>query len=94
MRNPKMVIGSDRIELYSYLGKRKIYWGLQSRLLLNFALAITAGHFLLVGVPQLTSRFFGDKLGTVSKSLGAEDQSQVAEKFKQAKENIRQRNQQ
>lgn len=31
MRNPSMVIGSDRLELYAFLERRKIYWGLQSR---------------------------------------------------------------
>ena len=91
MRNPSMVIGSDRLELYAFLERRKIYWGLQSRMLLNFAMAITAAHFILVGVPQLSSRYFGDKVDTISKSLGAEDQSQLANKIKLAKENVRQR---
>lgn len=48
MRNPAMVIGSDRLELYEYLARRKTYWGLQSRMLLNVALGITAIHFVLV----------------------------------------------
>ena len=48
MRNPTMVIGSDRLELYEFLSRRKIYWGLQSRMMLNFAMGITAVHFLLV----------------------------------------------
>ena len=51
MRNPAFVIGSDRLELYSWMARRKIHWGLQSRLLLNGALAVTAVHFLLVSVP-------------------------------------------
>ena len=28
MRNPAMVIGSDRLELYEFLARRKTYWGL------------------------------------------------------------------
>ena len=48
MRNPKMVIGSDRLELYEFLARRKTYWGLQNRMLLNVALAVTGVHFLLV----------------------------------------------
>ena len=48
MRNPKMVIGSDRLELYDFLARRKTYWGLQSRMLLNGAMAVTAVHFVLV----------------------------------------------
>ena len=48
MRNPKMVIGSDRLELYEFLARRKTYWGLQNRMLLNVALAVTGFHFLLV----------------------------------------------
>ena len=87
MRNPTHVIGSDRLELYEFLAKRKTFWGLQSRWLLNGALAITAVHFVAVQVPQLTSRFFGDKVDSVSQGLGAQDQSELAEKIRQAKEN-------
>ena len=76
MRNPTMVIGSDRLELYSYLSRRKTYWGLQSRMLLNCAMGVTAAHFVLVKVPELCSGFFGDKIDTVSKEVfGAKDQS-------------------
>ena len=88
MRNPQMVIGSDRLELYEWLARRKTYWGLQSRMLLNVALGVTAFHFLLVQVPQLTSRFFGDTVDPVSQGVfGAEDQSEMAAKIRQAKEN-------
>ena len=66
MRNPSMVIGSDRLELYEFLSRRKIYWGLQSRYLLNLALGVTGLHFLFVQVPSLTSRFFGDRVDEVS----------------------------
>ena len=69
MRNPKFVIGSDRLELYEFLSRRKTYWGLQSRMYLNFAIGVTAVHFLLVQVPQLTSRFFGDKVDSVSSGV-------------------------
>ena len=79
-----MVIGSDRLELYSWLARRKTYWGLQSRMLLNIAMAVTATHFLLVQVPELTSRFFGDKIDPVSKGLGAEDYSDMQEKIRLA----------
>ena len=73
MRNPAFVIGSDRLELYEFLARRKTYWGLQTRMFLNFALGITAVHFLLIQVPQLTSLFFGDKVDSISTRLGAED---------------------
>ena len=76
-----MVIGSDRLELYEFLSRRKIFWGLQSRYLLNLAIGVTGLHFLLVQVPQMTSRFFGDKVDQVSSSFGAEDQSDVAQKL-------------
>lgn len=59
-------------------------------MLLNGAIAVTAVHFLLVQVPQLSSRFFGDKVDSVSTGVfGAEDQSDMAEKIRLAKENNR-----
>ena len=91
MKNPTMVIGSDRLELYEFLARRKTYWGLQSRMLLNVAMGITAIHFVLVQIPQLSSRFFGDQVDSVSSKLGAEDQSELSERLKQAKEAQRQR---
>lgn len=61
-------------------------------MLMNGAMAVTALHFLLVQVPQLSSRFFGDKVDSVSSQVfGAEDQSEMAEKIRLAKENQRQR---
>ena len=92
MRNPSMVIGSDRLELYEFMARRKTYWGLQSRMMLNCALAVTAMHFVLVQVPELTSHYFGDKVDDISKNVfGANDQSEVAEKIRLAKENQRKR---
>ena len=57
-------------------------------MMLNVAMAITAAHFILVQVPQLSSRFFGDRVDSVSSGVfGAEDQSDMAEKIRLAKEN-------
>jgi len=77
MRKPRMIIGSDRLELYEFLARRKEMWGQINRNWLKFSVAITGVHFLLVQVPQLFSRFFGDNVGTVGEKLGAEDQSDV-----------------
>ena len=71
MRNPAYVIGSDRLELYEFLARRKTYWGLQNRTLMQAAMGVTAVHFLLVRVPELTSRFFGDEVGSVGNAFGA-----------------------
>lgn len=57
-------------------------------MMLNFAIGVTGVHFLLVQVPQLSSRFFGDKVDSVSTGVfGAQDQSEMAEKIRLAKEN-------
>lgn len=74
MRNPKMVIGSDRMELYEFFLRRKEAWSQDNRSFLKLAFGITLIHFALVRIPQLSSRFFGDKVDSVSKNLfGAKD---------------------
>lgn len=72
---PKMIIGSDRMELYEYFGRCTEVRNQQSRNWVKFACACTALHFLVVRVPSLFSHYFGDEVGSVSKSLGAEDNS-------------------
>jgi len=48
---PSMIIGSDRMELYEFFGRRREVWGLQNKNWLKFATAMTAVHFLTVSVP-------------------------------------------
>ena len=74
---PRMVIGSDRMELYEFFGRRKEMWKLQNNNWIKLAMGITGLHFAIVSVPELFSRFFGDEVGTVSRSMGAKDQSHV-----------------
>lgn len=66
MRNPLMVIGSDRFELYEFFARRKETYSLQNRDLVKVCVALTAGHFLLVRVPEMFSRYFGDEVGQTS----------------------------
>lgn len=56
---------------------------------MKMCIAITGIHFLLVQVPTLFSKYFGDEVGTVSKKLGSEDQIELGlqlQKIKQRKE--------
>jgi hypothetical protein len=81
MRRPTLVIGSDRLEFYEYLGRKREMYGMQSRNWLKFCLGITAVHFLIVRVPELFSRHFGDEVGIISEKLGANDESEIAMKL-------------
>jgi hypothetical protein len=63
---PRMIIGSDRMELYEYFGRRTETRGIANRNWLKFAFGCTALHFLIVRVPSLFSRYFGDDVGEVS----------------------------
>lgn len=63
---PKLVIGSDRLDLYEFLSRRKEVWLIENRNWFKLSVALTAAHFLVVRVPELFSRFFGDQVGTVS----------------------------
>ena len=80
-----MVIASDRMELYEYFGRRTEVLGQQNRNWLKFAVAVTGVHFLLVQVPQLFSLYFGDQVGSVSKKLGAQDESTFLQQLEVAR---------
>ena len=85
MARPKMVIGTDRMELYDFLVKKKTVYNNANTRLLKLIFAVTAGHFLLVRVPTLFSRFFGDELSVVEQALGSEDQSESGLKLQRMK---------
>ena len=78
MKRPDLVIGTDRLELYEFFGRRKEFYGLQSRNCMKICVGLTAVHFLLVQVPTLFSKFFGDQVDVISSGLGAEDRSEEA----------------
>lgn len=73
---PKLIIGSDRMELYEYFGRLNEVRAQTNKNLLKFGVVVTGLHFLTVQVPSLFSKFFGDDVGSVSRRLGSEDQSQ------------------
>jgi hypothetical protein len=60
MKHPKIVIGSDRNELFEFLGKKKDTYGVTSRNWVKFCVGVTLTHFALVRVPVLFSMYFGD----------------------------------
>ena len=86
---PKLVIGSDRLELYEFLSRRKEVWNIQNRNWFKLSVALTGAHFLIVRVPELFSRFFGDEVGVLSSSLGAKDQSNLQQQLKVARDKPR-----
>ena len=73
MRNPKLIIGSDRLELYEFFARRKETWSLQNRDLAKACIGLTVCHFMLVRVPEMFSHFFGDKISEKTLALGAQD---------------------
>lgn len=85
MRKPDLLIGSDRLDFYDFLGRRREHFSLQNRNWLKFCVALTFGHFLLVRVPTLFSQYFGDEVGVISEKLGAEDLSKNASMMERIK---------
>ncbi len=65
MRRPNLVIGSDRLELYEYFGRKREVYGIYNRNWLKFCVAITALHFVIVEVPTIFSSYFGDEVSEV-----------------------------
>ena len=76
MKKPDLVIGSDRLEFYDFLGRRKETMSFSVRNWFKFCIGITAAHFLLVRVPTLFSSYFGDEVGVVSEKLGATNEAE------------------
>jgi len=85
MKAPRMVIGTDRLELYEHLGRRREILQGQSRTWIKLCIGITAAHALIVQVPTMFSRFFGDSVSNTEKLLGAEDQSEIGLKMQRMK---------
>ena len=91
MAKPELIIGSDRLELYEHFARRReVLTGL-NRNWLKLAAGATLAHFLLVEVPTLFSRFFGDEVSSLEKKLGSEDQSHVGLKMSRLKSNVSKR---
>ncbi|CDW74479.1 UNKNOWN [Stylonychia lemnae] len=86
IRKPNLIIGSDRLEFYEFLGRRREVFGLQNRNWVKFCVGITAVHFIFVRVPTLFSSYFGDEVGVVSEKLGAEDLSELTRRQYLAKQ--------
>ena len=79
MRRPDLLIGSDRLDFYDFLGRRREHFNLQNRNWLKFCMGLTLAHFLIVRVPTLFSKYFGDEVGVIGQTLGSQDQSETAE---------------
>jgi hypothetical protein len=77
-----MVIGTDRMELYEFFGRRKEMWLSQNRTIGKFCVGITVAHFIMVRVPELFSLFFGDGIDPISAQyLGSKDKSDIRQKL-------------
>ena len=80
-----MLIGTDRLELYEFFARRKeVLTGLNKNWF-KLAVGATAAHAVIVQVPTLFSKFFGDEVSNVEKKLGAEDQSEIGLKMSRMK---------
>ena len=73
MRRPQMIIGTDRLELYEFMAHRREVYISQNRNWMKVAFAATFLHAVVVQVPTLFSKFFGDEVSTLEKKLGSED---------------------
>ena len=77
MKAPKLLIATDRLEFYEYLGRRRETLGLHNQNWIKLCVGLTAMHFLIVRVPTIFSKHFGDEVGVINKKLGSEDQSDI-----------------
>lgn len=88
MSKPKMVIGTDRLELYEFHARRREVLINNSRQLLKVAVGLTLMHALLVRLPTLFSRFFGDEVSSIEKKAGAVDESELGLRMSRVKQNL------
>lgn len=87
MQSPKMIIGTDRLELYDFYARRKEVLLNTNRQFLKLAFAVTCVHAVIVRVPTLMSRFFGDDVSELEKKAGAVDESEISLRISRAKQN-------
>lgn len=73
MHKPQMVIGSDRLELYEFFGRRKEVYTNYNRAMLKLCIGLTISHAVLVEIPTQFSKYFGDEITNLEKKLGSED---------------------
>lgn len=85
MANPSLVIGSDRMDLYEFFGRRREVMRGQAKTLVRLSIGITLCHAVIVQVPTLFSRYFGDSITQTEQKLGAEDQSEMGLKLSRMK---------
>ena len=87
MQNPKMIIGTDRLELYDFWARRKEVLINTNRQFLKLAFAATFVHAVVVRLPTMFSRFFGDDVTEIEKKAGAVDESEIGLRMSRAKHN-------
>lgn len=81
------MIGSDRMELYEHFTRRREIYIAFCRNWLKVAFLATVAHALMVQVPTLFSKFFGDEVSQTEIKMGAEDQSEMGLKMSRMKVN-------
>lgn len=87
MQSPKMIIGTDRLELYDFYARRKEVLMNTNRQFLKLAVAATFVHAVVVRLPTMFSRFFGDDVTAIEKKAGAVDESELGLRMSRAKHN-------
>ena len=60
LKNPNMVIGSDKQELMEFMGRKREHWLMNVRNFVKLAVAVTFIHILLVRIPYAFEAWFGD----------------------------------
>lgn len=87
MQSPRMIIGTDRLELYDFYARRKEVLLNTNRQFLKLAFAVTFVHAIVVRLPTMFSRFFGDEVTDIEKKVGAKDESEIGLRINRAKQN-------
>ena len=87
-----MVIGTDRLEMYEFLARRKEVLQGHTKQLLKLCLAFTVGHAIIVQIPTLFSQYFGDEVSDAQKTLGSVDKSEMGLRMSRMKQQANKRN--
>ena len=84
-----MIIGTDRLELYEFMAHRREVITNHNRNWLKVVVASTFLHAVVVQVPTLFSKFFGDEVSTLEKQMGSVDKSEIGLKMSRMKQNTK-----
>lgn len=80
LKNPSLVIGTDKQELMEFMGRKREHCLMNVRNFVKLAIAITCLHALLVRIPYSFETWFGDEAKVTLPKMPKDFQESILQK--------------